>query len=98
MSELLSRMNGGELIALFSIAGGLLVGTIAIVTSLWASVRRAESRARQVEMEAALKQDMLNRGMSAGEIERVISASQTKAAESNPPQQVRARRTAEYKD
>jgi hypothetical protein len=36
---------------------------------------------RRTEMEAALKQDMLNRGMSAEEIERVLKAGLASAAE-----------------
>jgi hypothetical protein len=94
VSDVLSRMNGGELLAFFGLAGGLLVGAIAIIAGIWLEFRRAEFRARQAEVEAALKQDMLNRGMSADEIERVLSAGQKKAAKPSPHERVRAQRTA----
>jgi hypothetical protein len=48
---------------------GALVGLVAILAHQWRAVRRAE-------MEAALKQDMLKRGLSAEEIERVLRASE----------------------
>jgi hypothetical protein len=60
------------IIILFAV---ILISIIAIVCFFWAFVRRAEIRARQVACEASLKQDMLNRGMSADEIERVLRAS-----------------------
>jgi hypothetical protein len=71
MSEFLSKFDGGEFIGLVAVAGGLLCGiicgTTAIIAGCWESVRRAE-------MLAALKQDMLNRGMSAEDIRTVIDA------------------------
>jgi hypothetical protein len=72
-------MNGGELIGFFSTIGALIIAACAIIGGIWASVRRAEFRTRQLELEASLKQDMLNRGMSADEIERVLAAGQAKA-------------------
>ncbi|QJW93462.1 hypothetical protein [Frigoriglobus tundricola] len=74
MSDLLTRMNGGELIGFFAVVGGIFLSASAIIGGIWSTVRVAEFRARQVELETALKQDMLNRGMSADEIERVIAA------------------------
>jgi hypothetical protein len=47
-------------------AGVLIVGV--------SSLAKAWSRVRKVEAETALKQDMIARGMSADEIERVIGA------------------------
>jgi hypothetical protein len=44
-----------------------LAGMIVWLSLLW-------YRHRRIEIEAALKQDMLSRGMSATEIERVMSA------------------------
>jgi len=73
-------MNGGELIGFFAVVGGMFIAASAIIGGLWSSVRLAEFRARQVELETALKQDMLNRGMSADEIERVIAAGQPKTS------------------
>jgi hypothetical protein len=67
VNELLSKMNFGELIALVSVSGGLLIGLVAVAGGLWTSVRKAE-------IEADLKHEMLNRGMSAEEIRAVIDA------------------------
>ncbi len=78
MSDLLYRMSGGELIGFFSVVGGMTIALCAIIGGLWATVRNAEFQTRQVELQTALKQDMLNRGMSAEEIERVIAAGQPK--------------------
>lgn len=75
MTELLSRLKGPEVIGFFSAMSFFLVIAIALVTGTWAWVRHAEFRVRQAEIEAALKQDMLNRGMSADDIERVVKAS-----------------------
>ena len=67
MTEFLSRFNAGETIALVSVAGGLLCGITAIVAGTWQKVRRTE-------IIAALKQDMLNRGMSVEDIRTVLEA------------------------
>jgi hypothetical protein len=71
MTELLSRFEPGEIIGLLAVAGGLLIGLIcgptAIIADYWHKIRR-------VETEAALKQDMLSRGMSAEDIQTVIDA------------------------
>jgi hypothetical protein len=67
VEEFLNKVNGGELIALVAVAGGLLCGIIAIVAGSWQKVRRTE-------IAAALKRDMLNRGMSADEIRTVLEA------------------------
>ncbi len=67
MTDLLSKFNAGEMIGLVAVAGGLLVGMVAIIADYWHKIRRAE-------MEGALKQDMLNRGMSADEIRTVLEA------------------------
>jgi len=71
MMELLSKFDSGELLALIifviSIIGGLLCGIIGIIAGTWQKVRRAE-------IAAALKQDMLNRGMSAEDIRTVLDA------------------------
>jgi len=67
MTDFLSRFNGGELIAFVSVAGGLLIAATAIIAGTWQKVRRTE-------IVSALKQDMLNRGMSADEIRTVLEA------------------------
>jgi hypothetical protein len=65
MTDLLSKFDSEELIGLVAVAGGLLCGIIAIVGAFWLQIRKAE-------IGAALKQDMLNRGMSADDIRTVL--------------------------
>jgi hypothetical protein len=77
MGEFLSKFNGGELIGLVSVLGGLLIAVLAVVVSQW-------RRVRVTELEAALKQQMLERGMSAAEIEQVVRATREKP-ECGPP-------------
>jgi hypothetical protein len=67
MQEILNSRNLEMLIPILAIVGGCLIAIIAIVSHHWAKVR-------QTEMEAALKQEMLRQGLSASDIERVISA------------------------
>ena len=82
MSEMLDRMSGGELIGFFAVVGSLVVVAATILGSLWAIVRRGECHTRRVELETGLKQDMLNRGMSVDEIERVLAAGAPKSQHS----------------
>jgi hypothetical protein len=63
MPELLSKFTSGELIALVAVAGGLLCGLVAILADHWQKIRQI-----------ALKQEMVNRGMSADEIRTVFEA------------------------
>jgi hypothetical protein len=67
MLELLSRFDSGELIGLVAVVGAFLCGLPAVVMGIWLAIR-------QTETAAALKQDMLNRGMSAEEIRIVLEA------------------------
>jgi hypothetical protein len=67
MSELLSKFDGGELIGLVAVGGSMLCGMVAIVMGIWHANRKSE-------IAAALKTDMLNRGMSAEEIRTVLDA------------------------
>jgi hypothetical protein len=76
MNEFLSRFSSGELIALVAIAGGLICGTIVIIVDYWQGIRKAEIAAR-------LKQDMLDRGMSAEEIRIVTEAGSKKSIKAN---------------
>ena len=92
MSELLWRLDGGELVGLFSALGGLTVMAIAVLSLCWALVRRAEYRAKQVEVLAGLKLDMLKLGMPVEDIERVLAAGYTK-----PPRPCRVERAVAYK-
>jgi hypothetical protein len=68
MFDTLISKDPGILIPLVMAVCGALVGIIAIIAHNWRCMRQAE-------VEGALKQDMLNRGMSADEIERVIRVS-----------------------
>jgi hypothetical protein len=63
MSEFLSHFNGGQLIAFVAVTGGLLCGLVAILGHFWHEHRLT-----------ALKQDMVNRGMSVDEIQAVVDA------------------------
>lgn len=65
MEELLYRLSH-DVSAIVFLALAVLAGMI-----VW---HLLQSRLRRTELEAALKQDMLNRGMSAEEIERVLRA------------------------
>jgi hypothetical protein len=67
MYELLSKMDPGLLIGLVAVVGGLVCGIVAIVMGVGLEIRR-------VELAAALKKDMLERGMTAEEIRIVMEA------------------------
>ena len=67
MHELLLKMGPGHLIGLVAVAGGLVCGIVAIVMGVGLEIRR-------VELAAALKKDMLERGMTAEEIRIVMEA------------------------
>ncbi len=70
MYELFSRMEPAQLIGLVAVVGGLGCGLVAIVMGIGLEMRR-------VELAAALKQDMLDRGMTAEEIRIVMEAGST---------------------
>jgi hypothetical protein len=80
MSDWLSQQSAGQMIGLISVVGGLLIAITAIVSAAWARVRRAELLARLAESDAVLKQQMIERGMSADEIVRVLEAGQKPGA------------------
>ena len=67
MHELLLKIEPGHLILLVAVAGGLVCGIVAIVLGIGLEIRR-------VELAAALKKDMLERGMTAEEIRIVMEA------------------------
>ena len=67
MHELLLKIEPGHLIGLVAVAGGLVCGIVAIVMGIGLEIRR-------VELAAALKKDMLERGMTAEEIRIVMEA------------------------
>ena len=76
MFEWLSQQSAGQLIGLTAVVMGPLIAIAAVVSAAWARVRRAEMQARIVETDAVLKQQMIERGMSADEIVRVLEAGQ----------------------
>lgn len=67
MYELLAKMEPGQLIGLVAVIGGLACGIVAIVMGVGLEIRR-------VELAAALKRDMLERGMTPEEIRIVMEA------------------------
>src|SRR5262249_51938353 len=67
MMDIFAR-EPGLLIVFVALVCGTLIAVSAILCHHWSVVRQAET-------EASLKQDMLNRGLSVDEIERVIKAS-----------------------
>jgi hypothetical protein len=67
LADMLSRFNFGELMGFLSVGGGLLIGLVAVAGGLWVELRKTE-------ITAALKQDMLGRGMPPEEIKMVLDA------------------------
>jgi hypothetical protein len=57
----------GTLIPIIAVGGGLLIPIVAIIAHSWRKMRH-------LELEIGLKNEMIARGMSAEEIERVIRA------------------------
>jgi len=69
MTEMLMHWSPRDVIGLVATTLGLLIPITAIVAAQWRGYLVKK-------MELALKQDMVQRGMSAEEIERVLKASQ----------------------
>jgi hypothetical protein len=67
LEEVLAKLSGGQVIGLAAVVGGLLLAVIAIVAKEWRRIRVAE-------LQADLKRQMLGRGMSAADIEKVLQA------------------------
>ena len=80
MSEFLQKLSGGELL-------GLSFWVIMGVTWLTWIVAEQWRRGRTTELEIMLKQEMLQRGMSADDIVKVLQASsgRSKPTDLNPP-------------
>ena len=72
MVELLSKFSSGELIAIVAIVGGLICGTIVMIGEYWHEFGKPSCKRE-------LKQDMLDRGMSADEIRMVLEAGTKKS-------------------
>jgi hypothetical protein len=68
MSELINALGEGVVWVVGFALPGTLIAVTAIIAHVWRSHRRAE-------MEIALKQEMIARGMSAEEIVAVVRAS-----------------------
>ncbi|MCI0461727.1 MAG: hypothetical protein L0Z62_32660 [Gemmataceae bacterium] len=82
MSELLEKFNGLELLGLITLLLGFLVGGIIAVTAIVTAHLR---ETRQTHQETVLKQEMLQRGMSAEEIVQVITASRSGSSDAASP-------------
>jgi hypothetical protein len=67
MTDFLSRVDGGELIAIIAVGGGMLIALLSIAAGVWHKVKSEQ-------IAADLKKDMLDRGMSADEIKTVLEA------------------------
>ncbi len=74
MNEWLSQQSAGQITGLVAVICGPLIAIVAVISASWARVKRAELQARRHEVDASLKQQMIERGMSAEEIERVLTA------------------------
>lgn len=74
LNEMLSKLDAGQLMGLvlggIAITGGLICGIVGII----AGVVCSRHNAHRVEVQAALKQEMLSRGMSAQDIVAVMEA------------------------
>jgi hypothetical protein len=67
MSELVTRLNGEELLALVSICGSFLTVITAIIAYNWRVAKVAE-------MENQLKREMVSQGRCGAEIAQVVQA------------------------
>lgn len=74
MNDLIAKLDHEDILALC----GMLVGVVAIVGGITVAVTKVvSSHYRKVqldEMEATLKMEMVQRGMSAGEIKQVLES------------------------
>jgi hypothetical protein len=70
MAEFLSNLRSDDIVVVVLFLLCFLAGMIVWISLQWRLHRRTE-------MEVILKQDMLNRGMSADDIDRVLRASMT---------------------
>jgi hypothetical protein len=71
MYDLLSNLNGWGLILITAVAGGVL---LLLISSITAIVANHLLKIRESDNSTQLKQDMLDRGMSADEIKTVLEA------------------------
>ena len=76
MGDFITHIGFGPFIALVAVVGGLLIPLVAIIGGL-------TYKHRKLQVEAALKQQMIERGMSADEIKEVIGAARSGKAHRN---------------
>ena len=70
MNEVLSKFDSGEMIGVIAVVGAFLCGILGICLGFYHQWHES----RRTEITAGLKQEMLNRGMSAAEIQIVLEA------------------------
>ena len=70
MGDFITQIGFGPFITLVAVVGGLLIPLVAIIGGL-------TYKHRKFQVEAALKQQMIERGMSADEIKEVIGAARS---------------------
>ena len=71
MYDLLSNLNGWGLILITAVAGGLVVSLVSAVTGI---ISNHLLKIRESDNSTQLKQEMLDRGMSAEDIKTVLEA------------------------
>ena len=71
MTDIIDRLNSGDILPVVTVA--IVFGSILLI-SLTAIVARCVYKIRRDTTAARLKQDMLDRGMSADEIKAVLDA------------------------
>jgi hypothetical protein len=73
--DLTEIVNSRNFVFICIFAMAAVVALPCVIGYYLTSARESDHKARQAEAELALKQDMIKRGMSAEEIERVLKAS-----------------------
>jgi|HubBroStandDraft_6_1064221.scaffolds.fasta_scaffold804554_1 hypothetical protein len=74
MHDLLAKLNSEEILGLVAILGAFACGLVIAPLGIALGFYHQAQETRRAETLAALKQDMLNRGMSADEIQTVLEA------------------------
>ena len=72
MHDVIARIRPDELIGLTAVVGTILVALTWVVAYYWRKVR-------QVEAETALKNELVQRGLSVADIERVMRSGKQRA-------------------
>jgi hypothetical protein len=74
MTDVFSKLNGGEILGLCGIVLGLVAVVGGIVVAIVKVVEEHYRKTQLNEMEATLKIEMIQRGMSAEEIKTVLES------------------------